>query len=69
MLANVFTKSIRDRQIGMLWGVIGVLSVSVMGLAAYADLDAEVAELFSSLPDAPGAGDLCRRWRRLADRR
>jgi ABC-2 type transport system permease protein len=68
MLANVFTKSIRDRQIAMLWGVIGVVSVSVMGLAAYSDLDQEIVDLFDGLPealklvigiaDATGAGSL-----------
>ena len=52
MLANVFTKSLRDRRVAMVWGVVGVLSVSVMGLAAYSDLDAEIVDLFDSLPEA-----------------
>lgn len=52
MLASVFTKSIRDRQVGTMWGVLGVVSVALMGLAAYADLDAEVIELFDGLPEA-----------------
>lgn len=52
MLANVFTKSIRDRRLAMVWGVVGVLSVAVMGLAAYSDLDAEITDLFGSLPEA-----------------
>lgn len=52
MLANVFTKTFRDRQVSMLWGVAGVLSVSVMGLAAYSDLDQEIVDLFDSLPEA-----------------
>lgn len=51
MLANVFTKSFRDRQVSMMWGVLGVLSVSVMGLAAYSDLDQEITDLFGSLPE------------------
>ncbi len=68
MLANVFTKSIRDRQIAILWGIIGVVSVAVMGLAAYSDLDQEIVDLFDGLPealktvigiaDATGAGSL-----------
>jgi ABC-2 type transport system permease protein len=52
MLASVFTKSIRDRQVGTMWGVLGVVSVALMGLAAYADLDAEIVELFDGLPEA-----------------
>ncbi len=68
MLANVFTKSIRDRQVAILWGIIGVVSVAVMGLAAYSDLDQEIVDLFDGLPealktvigiaDATGAGSL-----------
>ena len=52
MLANIFTKTIRDRQIAMLFGSLGVISVAVFGLAAYSDLDDAIANLYGSMPDA-----------------
>ncbi len=51
MLANVFTKSLRDRQIATLVGVLGVISVAILGLWAYADLDDQIAELYGGLPE------------------
>ncbi len=62
MLANVFTKTLRDRRLGMLIGALGVVSVAVFGLAAYSDLDETIAELYGSMPDAfvaiLGVGDI-----------
>lgn len=52
MLASVFTKAIRDRQISTVVGAVGVVMVAVLGLGAYADLDQEIVELFDSLPAA-----------------
>lgn len=52
MLANVFTKTIRDRQLATLIGALGVISVAVMGLGAYSNLDDTIAELYGSLPEA-----------------
>jgi len=52
MLANVFTKTIRDRQLTILIGALGVISVAVMGLASYANLDETVVELYESMPEA-----------------
>ncbi len=51
MLANVFTKSLKDRQVATLVGVIGVISVAVLGLWAYSDLDDQIAELYGGLPE------------------
>lgn len=62
MLANVFTKAIRDRRISMLVGALGVVSVAVFGLAAYSDLDETIANLYGSMPEAfvslLGIGDI-----------
>ena len=52
MLANVFTKTIRDRQVGTLIAAVGIGMIAVLGLAAYSDLDETIAELYSSLPEA-----------------
>ncbi len=52
MLGNVFTKSIRDRRIATLVGVLGVVSVAVLGLAAYSGLDQTISEMFNALPEA-----------------
>ena len=52
MLANVFTKTIRDRRIATLVASLGVISVAVFGLAAYSDLDDAVADLYGSMPEA-----------------
>lgn len=51
MLANVFTKSIRDRRVSVLVGILGIISVAVLGLAAYSDLDDQIAELYGGLPE------------------
>ena len=51
LLANVFTKTVRDRQVGTLISAVGVAMIAVLGLAAYSDLDDTIAELYSSLPE------------------
>jgi ABC-2 type transport system permease protein len=51
MLANVFTKSVRDRQIAVLVAVVGVSLVTLLGMAAYNDLDETIAQLYSAMPE------------------
>ena len=51
LLANVFTKTVRDRQVGTLISAVGIAMIAVLGLAAYSDLDDTIAELYSSLPE------------------
>ncbi len=62
MLANVFTKTVRDRRIATLVASLGVISVAVFGLAAYSDLDDTIADLYGSMPEAflaiIGLGDI-----------
>ncbi len=52
MLANVFTKTIRDRRLGTFIGALAVASVALFGLAAYSDLDETITDLYGSMPDA-----------------
>ncbi len=62
MLANVFTKTIRDRRLGTFIGALAVASVALFGLAAYSDLDETITDLYGSMPDAfvsmLGLGDI-----------
>ena len=52
MLANVFTKTLRDRQLGILIGGFGVVLTALLGLAVYSGLDDTFVELFEAMPDA-----------------
>ncbi len=52
MLANVFTKTIKDRQSGTLIGSLLVVAVAVLGLAAYSDLDDLLADMIAGMPEA-----------------
>jgi ABC-2 type transport system permease protein len=52
MLANVFTKTLRDRQLGILIGSVLTVLVAVFGLAVYSDLDEVLADYVSAMPEA-----------------
>ncbi len=52
MLANVLTKTVRDRQLAILIGVAGVLLMALLGLGAYSGLDDTIADLYDSMPEA-----------------
>lgn len=52
MLTTVYTKTLRERWIGPLVGVLSVLAIVVMALSVYVDLDDLVTELAESMPPA-----------------
>ncbi len=52
MLANVYTKALRDRWLGWMLAIVGLTAIAYFGMFVYSDLDDFVEGMRDSLPEA-----------------